>query len=228
MRVNHFATPALATEACAQAILDQLSAALESAPTASLAISGGNSPKPMFERFASTPFAWERVHVFWVDERAVPPTDSASNYKLANDTWLSKVPVHAHRIRAEFLPKSAAEEYEGVIREHFHLSPGELPTFDVIHLGMGADGHTASLFPGEPLIADRAGIVAAVRVEKMHQWRVTLLPGTIQKAKLIAMLVLGADKQSPLQAAFSGPPNPFELPVQLANVPQTSVFTDLP
>ena len=100
--------------------------------------------------------------------------------------------------------------------------------FDVIHLGMGPDAHTASLFPGEPMILNQTGVVAAVRVEKMHQWRVTLLPATIRNAASIAMLVLGSDKQDPLKAVLRGPDDFLTYPAQLARLPQTELFTELP
>jgi 6-phosphogluconolactonase len=160
------------------------------------------------------------VHVFWVDERVVPPTDPQSNYKLAFDTWLgpAKFPLaNIHRVETELGPQEAARRYEDDIRRHFQLKPGGVPSFDVIHRGMGPDGHTASLFPGEALIAEGAGVAEAVWVEKMNQWRVTLLPGVLEAAGDTVMLVTGVDKAAVLRSVIDGEFRPAEYPAQIAS-----------
>ena len=122
-------------------------------------------------------FDWSRNHIFWVDERCVPPTDSQSNFKLADDTLFqaAKIPLlNVHRVYGELPPEEGAARYIAEIKSFFMLGEGQLPAFDVLHRGMGPDAHTASLFPGEPLIADRTGIAAHVWVEKMKMDRVTL------------------------------------------------------
>jgi 6-phosphogluconolactonase len=187
---------------------------------ATLAISGGSSPKLMFEIFARTMFPWERVHLFWVDERIVPPTDPQSNFKLAQDTWLKPVgfpEANLHRVVAELGAHEAARQYREEIRRHFDLREGELPKFDVIHRGMGPDGHTASLFPGDPHVEDRRGIADAVWVEKMQQWRVTLLPGVLEAAHHTVMLVTGSDKAAVLSAVLGEAPGggPLEYPARI-------------
>jgi 6-phosphogluconolactonase len=209
-----------AAEACAERVLDLMRAAIAERGTAALAISGGSSPKPMFQSFARSAFPWERVHLFWVDERAVPPTDEQSNFKLASDTWLTqaKFPsANIHRIQTEFAPDEAARLYREEIRRHFNLAEGELPPFDVIHRGMGPDGHTASLFPGSPLIEDRTRIAAATWVEKMHQWRITLLPTVLEAARHTVMLVTGADKAQMLRTVLEGPYDPQQTPAQIGS-----------
>src|SRR6266404_1453828 len=203
--------PPHAADACAKHILGLLEEAMAGDAAATLAISGGSSPRLMFGVFAKAPFPWERVHLFWVDERAVPPTDAQSNFKLADETWLT--PAHfprrnIHRIQAELQPDVAAARYADEIRECFGLKPGGIPHFDVIHRGMGPDAHTASLFPGEPLIDDRENLVAAVWVERMNQWRITLLPGVLLAARHTAMLVTGADKAEAVRAVFCEPYDP--------------------
>jgi 6-phosphogluconolactonase len=218
-------------QACADYILATLTQALETNPTATVAISGGSSPRPMFQRFAQTPFPWDRVHLFWVDERAVPPTDAESNFKLANDTWLTPgnfPKQNIHRIQAELEPHQAAERYIHEIREHFHLKDAEIPVFDVIHQGMGPDGHTASLFPGEPLINLRTGVAAAVFAEKFKQWRITLLPAVLIAARHTAMLVTGADKAPALRAVLDGDYDPLHWPTQVVsrNAPDVAWFLD--
>jgi 6-phosphogluconolactonase len=197
---------------CAAQILEHL----RESPRPTLAISGGSSPKPMFEIFASTPFDWDRLQLFWVDERCVPPTDAQSNFKLANDAWLApaKFPVsNIHRVQTERDPEDAAEVYSDELRLVF----GEgIPQFAVIHRGMGPDAHTASLFPAEPLIDDRTGLAGAVFVEKLNSHRVTLLPAVLLAAKHTVLLVAGADKAGPLSDVLYGPHDPKKFPCQLA------------
>jgi 6-phosphogluconolactonase len=206
-----FPDPRDAARHCAARILELLG----ESPESTLAISGGSSPKPMFEAFASSAFDWKRVQLFWVDDRCVPPTDSESNFKLANDLWLapSKFPeANIHRIQTERDPRDAADVYE----EELKLVFGDgIPKFDVIHRGMGPDAHTASLFPGEPLIDDRTGLCATVYVEKLHSHRVTLLPAVLLAAKHTVMLVTGADKAQPLSDVLYGPHDPKQFPCQL-------------
>lgn len=213
------ATPAEAAAACSAFVLEKLTEALQSKPWASLAISGGTTPKLLFQDFAKSAFDWKRLHVFWVDERCVPPSDNQSNFKLANEAWF--VPVgfpetHLHRIKGELTPDEAAIGYMNDIRRAFSLDEGGLPEFDVIHRGMGADAHTASLFPGEPLIGNTSGIAAAVWVEKMKSHRVTLLPGVLAKAGATVLQVAGDDKAEPLKNVLEGPHDPFRYPCQLA------------
>lgn len=183
----------------------------------------------MFEIFSSTAFAWERVHLFWVDERAVPPTDVQSNFKFAQDAWLrpGKFPApNVHRVLAELEPAAAAARYVEDIQRFFGLAAGELPHFDVVHRGMGPDAHTASLFPGEPLIQDRSGIAAAVRVEKFKQWRITLLPGVLLAARHTALLVAGADKAAALRSVLNQPFDPLHYPAQIASGQGAVWFVD--
>jgi len=217
-----------AAEACGRNILDLLAGATFTGRPATLAISGGTSPRPMFELFAKSGFAWEHVQIFWVDERCVPPSDAQSNFRMANETWLTpaKVPsANIHRVPTELEPHEAARRYAEDVRMFL---PFDLP-FDVIHRGMGPDGHTASLFPGEPLIADHEGIAAAVWVEKMHQWRVTLLPGVLEAARNTVVLATGADKADALEAVLHGPYDPMKWPAQIgARDANVTWFTDLP
>ena len=224
MKIHPFADAPAAANACASAILALLEQAIEARGSATLAISGGSSPRLMFEIFARDPFAWDKVHLFWVDERVVPPTDPQSNFKLAADTWLTpaKFPEeNIHRVEAELGAEPAAERYKEEIRHQFKLE-GDLPNFDVVHRGMGPDGHTASLFPGEPLIENLSGIAAAVWVEKMHQWRVTLLRGVLEAARHTVMLVTGADKAAMLHSVLKTAYDPSRYPVQIASLTDTA------
>jgi 6-phosphogluconolactonase len=210
-------TPAAAAEACGLALLDILTAALAARPTASLAISGGSTPKLLFAWLAEQPFDWSRVHLFWVDERAVPPGDPQSNFTLADTHWLTPAAFpkeNIHRIHAEKPVGEAASLYADDIRGHFHLAEGQIPVFDVIQQGMGADVHTASLFPGDPAVLDSTGLTAAVYVEKLKSARITLLPAVLVAARHTLMLVCGEDKQPALETVFHGPENIAHYPAQ--------------
>ena len=209
---------ASAADACALRISGLLENALGGGEFATFAVSGGSTPRLLFERLARLHFDWSRVHLFWVDERCVPPADPASNYKLAKD-WLipgTHIPErNVHRIIGEIAPKEAAHLYTEEIRRFFQLEQGEMPRFDVVQCGMGPDAHTASLFPGQPLIDDREDIAAAVFAPQFNQWRVTLLPAALLAARQVVYLVSGADKAEALRAVFQGPFEPKKYPAQL-------------
>jgi 6-phosphogluconolactonase len=222
MSVRRFTSPdaAGAAEACAHHVISILDEILAGQEFATFAVSGGSSPKLLFEKLAATRFAWDRVHLFWVDERCVPPTDPASNYKLADDYLIRPAHIphrHVHRIFGELPPPTAAARYAQEIQDYFGLDDGEMPHFDLVHRGMGPDAHTASLFPGEPLIDDREGIAAAVFVPKFNSWRVTLLPGPLLAAKHTVFLVAGEDKAEAVRAVFHEEYDPKKYPAQMAS-----------
>ncbi|HEY7387166.1 MAG TPA: 6-phosphogluconolactonase [Bryobacteraceae bacterium] len=207
-----------AADACALRILGLLNEALSGRETATLAISGGHTPKPMFEKMADQPFEWKRTHLFWVDERCVPPGDPESNYKLAMDYLISRARIperNLHRIVGEIAPEEAAAWYTQEIRAFFGLAAEEMPAFDIVQCGMGPDGHTASLFPGDPMIHDRKGIAAARFAPQFQQWRVTLLPGPLLAARSRLYLVTGADKKDMLRTVFGGPVEGDRYPAQV-------------
>jgi 6-phosphogluconolactonase len=220
MSVHRFTAPdaAGAAEACAHHVISVLDETLAGQEFATFAVSGGSTPRLLFQKLAAMKFPWDRVHLFFVDERCVPPTDPASNYKLAEECLIGPAHMphrHVHRIAGEMPPKNAAARYAEDIRAYFGLEPGELPHFDLIHRGMGPDAHTASLFPGEPLIDDREGIAAAVYVEKLKMWRVTLLPGVLLAARHTVVLAAGADKAEAVRAVFREEYDPKKYPSQL-------------
>lgn len=183
-----------------------------------LAISGGNTPKAMFQILAKSGLDWTRVHIFFVDERCVPPDHEASNYRMAKAALFDPSGIaesNVHRIQGELEPAQAAQKYVEEIRKVFVPMTGEMPVFDVLHRGMGGDAHTASLFPGEPLIADRTGIAANVWVEKLNMARVTLLPGVLLAARNTVLQVAGADKADAMHDVLYGPEDPFQYPCQI-------------
>jgi 6-phosphogluconolactonase len=207
-----------AAETCAQHTLALLGDAVRADGRAALAVSGGSSPKLMFTRMAAAKFDWQGVHIFWVDERCVAPTDDASNYKMVNEYLIQPAGIpdtQVHRIAGELAPEEAARRYAEEIRAFFGLTGQELPRFDVVHRGVGPDAHTASLFPGEPLIDDRTGITAATFAAQFNQWRVTLLPGALLAAKHTAVYAPGSDKAEALGHIFGEEYDPKKYPSQI-------------
>lgn len=188
-----------AAEACGAEILTLLR------DQTTLAISGGTSPRLMFDFFARSGFDWSRIHVFWVDERCVPHDHPDSNFKLAHDVWLKDVPAIVHPVRTELAPDAAAAAYAEELRPFLPLA--------VIHRGMGADGHTASLFPGDPLVHNTTDLVG---VAHRAITRITLLRAVLEAARHTVILATGADKAEPLAAILHGPHEPIQYPAQIA------------
>ncbi|HEV3331573.1 MAG TPA: 6-phosphogluconolactonase [Bryobacteraceae bacterium] len=208
-----------AADACARYVAAKLEQKLAARAWGTLAVSGGHTPKLMFQSLARLAVDWRRVHLFWVDERCVLPDDAASNYRLAKENLIAPAHIpeaNIHRVKGELDPHEAARIYTDDIRKFFQLKADEMPRFDLVQCGMGPDGHTASLFPGEPLLDDRKGIATAVYAPQFTQWRVTLLPGPLLAARQLLYLVTGEDKAQTLRAVFTEAPNPKKLPSQIA------------
>lgn len=173
-----------------------------------LALCGGSTPRPVFRRLADTPdMDWSRIRIYWGDERTVHPEHEDSNYRMTRETLLSDVPLredYIHRIRGEIEPERAAEEYESLLRETFCLArPGELPRFDLMLLGMGADGHTASLFPGTAALDETDRLVVANHVPQQDTVRVTLTFPVLNASRNVCFLVAGEDKAEALRDVFN-------------------------
>ena len=212
---HHIApTPQAAAEAAAVLCAALLRDTLAGKEMATLAVSGGSTPALMFDALAREDLDWKRIHVFWVDERNVPPGDPMSNFTMAEKHLLlpAHIPAsHVHRIEGERDAGEAARHYAAELRRSFDGTPH----FDVLLLGIGPDSHTASLFPGERLIDDREGLAAAVYVEKLGQWRITLLPGVLLAARHILILATGPDKAKALRDILSEPYDPSLRPAQI-------------
>lgn len=190
------------------------------------AFSGGNTPRPIYERLASTGYSeridWSRVQVFFGDERCVPPEDPLSNYLMARTTLCDHVPIPAaniHRIHGEEPPEQAAAEYAQELARTFggDANKGGPPQdgFDLVLLGMGDNGHTASLFPGMAAVTESVHWVMAQYIEVVGMWRVTLTPVTLNAAGHVAFLVKGTDKAEMLLKVLEGPYQPVVLPSQI-------------
>jgi len=176
-----------------------------------IVLSGGSTPKGLFNLLATNArsvLPWDRMFFFWGDERHVPPTDPDSNYRMAEETMLSKIPVAAgnvFRVPAENPDAAAAAEaYEQTLRKFFQLEPGQLPRFDLILLGMGPDGHTASLFPGTAALREKSRLIVANWVDKLNTSRLTFTLPVLNAARCVAFLVSGTDKADALKAVLEG------------------------
>ena len=191
---------------------------------ARVAISGGTTPKAMFALLAdrSRPYfaqvPWGRLHLFWVDERCVPPTDAESNYRMTNEAMFEHVPLPAaqiHRIEGELDPEVAAARYETAIRAAFLLEGAQTPVFDLVLLGLGEDGHTASLFPHTEALNEMGRIVIANPVPQKQTWRITLTWPVINRGREVAFLLEGAAKAQAVRNVFCGAYDPEAKPAQL-------------
>lgn len=177
-----------------------------------VALSGGSTPKGLFGLLASgsiSSIPWDKIFFFWSDERHVPPDDPESNYRMANEAMLSRVPAppeNIFRIRAEEKDaNTAASEFEETIIQFFALRPGEFPRFDLIFLGIGPDGHTASLFPGSTGLEERSRLVIANWVEKFKTERITFTYPVLNHSACVMFLVSGADKAPIVHEALENP-----------------------
>lgn len=189
----------------------------------SVALSGGGTPRQLYELLSGDEFSsrvdWSLVHVFWGDERCVPPDHSDSNYHMARKALLDYVPLpigNIYRMRGELEPQAAAEDYEHKLRAFFSGREGAdnlQPRFDLVLLGMGEDGHTASLFPGSPLLNEETRWVGADYVDAVQAWRLTLTPAAIKAAAHIIFLIAGENKAERLRQALT-PEAVSPLPVQ--------------
>ncbi len=202
--------------------------AIESSGRFTVALSGGNTPRALHNVLATEPYAgqivWDKVFIFFGDERCVPPDHADSNYKMAQDTLLSKVPIPAQnvfRMHGEDDPAAAAEAYAADLQAFFGLaqaggpSPENFPRLDLIFLGMGPDGHTASLFPGTAALQERSKPVTANYVPKLDTHRLTLTAPALNRATHIIFLIAGQDKAAPLHQVLEGEYQPQVYPSQL-------------
>jgi 6-phosphogluconolactonase len=191
-------------EAAAAEFAAQASAVVRANGKFTVALSGGSTPRTLYSLLATKPnISWEKICIFWGDERHVAPDQPESNYRMANEALLSKVPVRPEnifRIHAEEKDAAAAAlQYEQTLKDFFHLSPGEFPRFDLIFLGVGPDGHTASLFPGTSALAETRRLVVSNWVAKFNTDRITFTFPVLNAAARVIFLLSGADKAATLQ-----------------------------
>jgi 6-phosphogluconolactonase len=211
-----FPTPDALADAVARHIVTCAANAVATTGRFTIALSGGSTPKAAYSRLATRDsrldLDWRVTHILWGDERCVPPDDPRSNYRMAKEALLDRVPIPArqiHRIRGEGDPEKAASEYEREIRR---LLGGR--SLDLVLLGLGEDGHTASLFPGQPSVRETSRWVMAVPAPDGKLWRVTLTPVILNAAHNVTFIVSGTSKAARLQQIIEGPFTPDLLPAQ--------------
>ena len=205
-------------EAAARDFAERASKAIESSGQFAVALAGGSTPEATYKLLASEyadEVDWGNVHVFFGDERSVPPDDEDSNYRMAREALLDHVAIGSvHRMKGELLPDEAAVQYEEGLREFFG-SLGGAPELDLIQLGLGDDGHTASLFPNTPALEVTDRWVAQNPVPKLETVRITLTLPVINAAKAVSFLVAGEGKAEALKEVLEGDAEPHDYPSKL-------------
>jgi len=219
-KVLVFDTPEQVALAAAEKFVAYAQEAIADHGAFTVSLAGGNTPRRVYELLASDPFKnlinWSSVHLFFGDERCVPPHHQDSNYGMVYKALISKIEIPAsnvHRIAGEGNPEENAAAYERELRTFF----GDVswPRFDLVLLGMGEDGHTASLFPGSDAVKEKARWVVATRMEQLKQDRITLTIPVLNHAAQVVFLVTGKGKARRFSAVIHGPPRPEPLPAQL-------------
>ncbi len=218
-RLLVFSDPAALARAAADDFARRASGSVAARGRFTVALSGGTTPRRLYELLAGEPYRarvpWEKTHLFWGDERHVPPDDPQSNYRMAREALLSKVPIpesNVHRTEAELPDASeAAARYDGEIRRFFELPPGQFPSFDLMYLGLGPEGHTASLFPETTALEVQDRLVVATWVAKLDADRITMTYPVFREACAVAFLVEGA-KKTEILAAVRNPVTAADYP----------------
>jgi 6-phosphogluconolactonase len=220
--IRTLTTPQELFAAAAEEVVRTANEAVAQRGRFTIALAGGSTPKSLYNLLATnarTALPWDRMFFFWGDERHVPPADPESNYGMAEEAMLSKIPVAAgnvFRIKAENPnAAAAAEDYEQTLRKFFALELGQFPRFDLILLGMGPDGHTASLFPGTAALQEKSRLVVANWVEKMKTHRITLTLPVLNAGRCVTFLVSGTDKATVLRAVLEENVPPEQYPAKL-------------
>jgi len=213
----------LLAQAAAGHIVDLANRAIFSQGSFSLALAGGSTPRMVYSLLAEEALDWERTHLFWGDERCVKPEHPDSNFRMVREALLDHIQIpeqNVHRMRADLPPEKAAGDYESELRAHFkgQFRIDDQYTFDLILLGMGEDGHTASLFPGTPALEESQRWVAVVEHDQPPPplvTRISLTLPVINAARQVTFLVSGANKAARLKQVFMTPPSPQStLPIQ--------------
>ena len=207
------------SQAAAEIFADLANRAIIERGRYSVALSGGHTPRRLYEILADSPYReqihWEAVHIFWGDERCVPADDPRSNTHMARQTLLNHVPVpanHIHPILGDLPAALAVSHYEAALQDFFGVQP---PTFDLILLGLGENAHTASLFPHTSVLGESERWVSEVYVTEQSMYRITMTAPLINQAKEVIFLVSGTEKASALQSVLEGAYRPHEFPAQL-------------
>lgn len=214
--IHIFTTPEDTAEGAAAFVAPLAENCAQAQGRFTVALSGGSTPRRLYQLLASAPhagrLAWDRWHIFWSDERCVPPDHQESNYRMAKETLLDHVPIpssQVHRIRGEATPQLAAQEYEDLLRQIFQTTT---PVFDLILLGIGEDGHTASLFPGTTALREEKRLVVANWVPHLQAYRITFTLLLITIASTISFLVTDGSKAAVIRQVLEPAPGDPMLP----------------
>jgi 6-phosphogluconolactonase len=222
--IRILADAAAIAKRAAQEFVQAAAAAVRERGAFNVALAGGSTPKSLYSLLATDPtlrsqVSWEKLHLFFGDERHVGPGDPDSNFRMATEAMISRVPLakdHVARIKGEYPDtEEAAREYEQALQSYFKLKPGEYPRFDLLFAGMGNEGHTLSLFPGTKALHADGRIVVRNWIGKLYTDRITLTGSAASNASRILFMVTGADKAPALKAVLEGPYEPEQLPAQL-------------
>ncbi len=215
MKMIIFDDPKSLAEAAARDFAERAAAAISARGRFAAALAGGSTPKATYETLArdcADEIEWGKIHIFIGDERTVPPDHDDSNFRMANEALLARVPIGSvHRMRGELDPEDAAREYEADLRNFF----GDAPRFDLIHLGIGGDGHTASLFPRTEALDITDRLVVANPVEKLGTVRLTLTAPVINASRAVVFLVAGEGKAEALAEILEGDAEARDYPSKL-------------
>ncbi len=225
LKIEYFVEPDAASlaERAARHFVEETERAVAARGRARIAVSGGSTPKAAFKLLADPAqpwrarMPWDKLELYWVDERCVPPDHPDSNYRMTREAMLDYVPLtsaQVHRMEGELEPEAAAARYESALRNGFRLEGAETPRFDLIALGMGPDGHTASLFPHTAALNEVSRLAVANHVQNKDAWRITLTRPVINQGASVFFLIAGADKAQVLKEVMTGPRDPGRLPSQ--------------
>jgi 6-phosphogluconolactonase len=218
-RIEVYADAQAASRASAESFARQAVEAVRSRGRFSVALSGGSAPEQSYRMLGDEPFRsmipWEGVHLFWGDDRCVTPGHPRSNFRMGNAAFITRVPIpsrNVHRMPGELPPREGAARYAAELEAFF--GPGG-PRFDLVHLGIGPDGHTASLFPFDDLLREPERTVGWSLHRPLGEWRLTLTVAVLNAARRVEMLALGEGKASIVRSALEGPIDPYRIPAQL-------------
>lgn len=224
VEIRTLTTPQELFEAGAELVAHAAKEAVDERGRFTIALSGGSTPRSLYNLLATNARAslpWDKMFFFFGDERHVPPSNKDSNFKMADEAMLSKLPIpkeNIFRVPAENPDAAAAAEaYEQSLRKFFALEPGQVPVFDLILLGLGPDGHTASLFPGTAALQEKSKLVVANRVEKFDTFRITFTLPLLNAARIITFLVSGTDKAPALESVLQGDASGEQYPAKLVH-----------
>ncbi|WP_207511382.1 6-phosphogluconolactonase [Longitalea luteola] len=214
-----YKSPEEVSKALAAWITETIETTLQQQDRFTWVVTGGNSPKQLYELLAASPFReridWSKMHIFWGDERAVPLADNRNNAKMTFEHLLEKVPIvreQVHIMNTELPPAESAKAYEAILHNYF---PEAGASFDLVLNGMGDDGHTLSLFPHTPVIHEQQAWVQSFYLDAQQMYRITLTAPIVNRARKVAFLTFGANKANALYEVIKGAPNIDQYPSQI-------------